>query len=804
MRHQEAAQFLALVLPVDGTNGGFVCMASDVPQGGSFSQHFVGRADHNALLVHADQQSRLGRHVWINAATLTAQKRTRETVACVRACWADADRVVPDDERDALARAGFTLIESGTPGHLHVWVPLIEDITPAAAMALNARLVLLLQADTSKAGPESLLRIPGVPNCKPGAGEVRLIHEGPRWTPVELGGYLTAAGIPENLPPAGESAARTKSTVVAAADMPDPLPAGVSEAVESVNSADWPRNSEGTGPQLHTATMRVVAACYDAGLTQGETVAVAESCTTRIAAHAAQRNTSAAVEVARAWEGCVKGAPEPAWITKGRRPTPLEHLYCKPRWWAIGHAAGLIDSDSADADALSTTKDATPRATASGWSHQRRDDGVPVQPASPSDPNTYFSKSGGLLAGVLAHDVAEIGPIAQGTDHLMWVYAGGVWAPAKDIVRDRAVRLLKDRYRRAHASAAEDMVRSFVGRITCEPVSSTINFRDGLLNWRTGTLSPHSPDVPSTVQLGIAWEPDATCPTFDRYLADAVPGDAHSLVWELIGYLLYSGNPLHKAVMLTGTGRNGKGTFLRVVTAMLRKCNVTAISLHDLVNTRFSTASLFGKIANIAGDIDPTYLESTATLKAITGEDLVSAEHKGQPRFDFTPWAVPVFSANKVPQSADTTVGYLSRWVVIPFPNSFVGREDRTLEKKIHAELAGIAARAVRALPTLLARGDFETPDSIRLAREDFERRVDQVRTWLDECAEMSPAHPWIARTQLYANYQGWAARDGHRAVKASEFYDRLEAAGAAPAKIHGNRGFTGVKMAAPVWMLPR
>jgi putative DNA primase/helicase len=135
--------------------------------------------------------------------------------------------------------------------------------------------------------------------------------------------------------------------------------------------------------------------------------------------------------------------------------------------------------------------------------------------------------------------------------------------------------------------------------------------------------------------------------------------------------------------MLVGTGRNGKGTFLRVMNALLGPENITASSLNDIVSVRFTTASLFGKIANIAGDIDATYLESTATFKAITGQDQIQAEHKGRPRFDFTPWCVPVFSANKIPANADVTVGYMSRWLVIEFPNDFTGREDRRLDEKL-------------------------------------------------------------------------------------------------------------------------
>lgn len=313
--------------------------------------------------------------------------------------------------------------------------------------------------------------------------------------------------------------------------------------------------------------------------------------------------------------------------------------------------------------------------------------------------------------------------------------------------------------------------------IDCDPIPEYINFGNGLYAWQADTLTEHTAKVLSTVQLAVDYDPDATCPEFDRFLEQVLPADMVPLVWELIGYLMYSGNPLHKAVMLTGTGRNGKGTFLRVVVALLGHGNVTSVSLHDLVNTRFTTASLFGRIANIAGDIDGTYLESTATFKAVTGQDLISAEHKGRDRFDFTPWAVPVFSANKIPASSDTTTGYLSRWVVVPFPNDFTGREDRHLDQRLQtkAELQGIAAKALPALRTLMARGDFDLPESGVQALAEFTRKVDQVRMWAEDCTDLNPGHPFVARTHLYRCYKAWAARDGHRPVKAGEFYDRLE-----------------------------
>lgn len=505
--------------------------------------------------------------------------------------------------------------------------------------------------------------------------------------------------------------------------------------------------------------------------------------------------------------------PDPADVPPGEQDADLFKAAASLRAQGVRDEAALqVLYTRVDAYELGRTDEPwTQRHAEEKWQQicRRYEDGeqqrqAPPDPEQPApNPGRYFQKQGGLQAATLAGDVLALGPLAQGVDDILWAYEAGVWRPARHVVRDRTARLLGELWRSSHANTAEGVVRAYVDTITCDPVSQYVNFTNGLLDWRTGELHQHAPEIPSTVQLAIDYDPDADCPAFDKFLLEVLPADMIDVAWELVGYLMYSGNPLHKAVMLTGHGRNGKGTFLRVLLALLGRRNVTNVSLHDLMNTRFTTASLFGKLANIAGDIDATYLENTATFKGITGGDAISAEHKGRDRFDFTPWAVPVFSANKVPASADTTVGYLSRWLVLPFPNDFTGREDRRLDGKLGtaAELRGIAARAIAALPALLERGDFADTESGRAAKDEFARRVDQVRTWLADCTDVADEHPWVARTELYESYKRWAARDGHKPVKASEFYDRIEGAGGVPAIVHGTRGFKRIRVVDNGWI---
>ena len=294
-------------------------------------------------------------------------------------------------------------------------------------------------------------------------------------------------------------------------------------------------------------------------------------------------------------------------------------------------------------------------------------------------------------------------------------------------------------------------------RITCDPQPRYINVHNGMLDWASGEMLGHSPDYRSTVQLPVEYHPEAICGAFEKWLAEVLPPDCYEstcdsegFIWEVIGYTMYSGNPLHAAVLLYGKGRNGKGTLIRVLKALLGERNCSAVGLHELTENRFRTATLYGKLANLAGDLDSRWIANTAAFKAITGGDLVQAEHKFGHPFEFTPWAFPFYSANKAFGSADSSEGWVSRWTVVPFPNTFDDDPDRGLDAVLAApdELRGVMARGVRALPALMARGRFLQPESVIAAKTAFIEASDAVRSWVGEYCTLD-FDAWTAARQV-------------------------------------------------------
>jgi putative DNA primase/helicase len=414
-------------------------------------------------------------------------------------------------------------------------------------------------------------------------------------------------------------------------------------------------------------------------------------------------------------------------------------------------------------------------------------------------PDSFFDNKTGLLAERLADAVSY--DLALGPDGSVWVYEAGVWQRRDDEVERRVARTLGNRFRREHAANARVMITKGhdLPVIEREPDPRLINTRSGMIDWRTGKLEPHDPELLSTVQLPIEYDATAVCPTFDAWLEAVVDEDTIALVWETIGYLFMSGNPLHKAVLLVGKGRNGKGTLLRLITHLVGKRNTSSLALTDITDGKFEVAGLFGKLINIAGDIEARSLTNTAKFKAITGGDSILAQHKGGHPFEFTPWAVPVFSANQLWQSADNTDGYLDRWLVLPFPRKL---EKRGLfdESTLRLEASGILNKALAGLRELMARGEFELSGHAADMQRQFELESDVVKVWLKEderivASEAGNTTLRVGRTDVYRRYSSWAADSGHGALNSSNFYRRIENLGFDTVKVKGQRQILGIAL---------
>lgn len=417
---------------------------------------------------------------------------------------------------------------------------------------------------------------------------------------------------------------------------------------------------------------------------------------------------------------------------------------------------------------------------------------------------SFFHPDYGLKAGKLADAVTAGGPVLVDAAGTFWVYRGGVWRPDDKEIRRRVVLLLGERYRPAHLRAVLEMLSGTCELFEVEPVSGLINTLSGLLRWNGDpdpVMLPHHDACLSSVQLPIVWDPAAACPDFDAFLESVLPEDDRRRAWQVLGYLMMSGNPLQRLFLLTGGGGNGKGVFLNVVRALVGDDNFSAIPLRRFAETQFASAELHGKLANVCGDIDAKYIEDTGRIKELAGDDKIDAERKGRDPFKFLFWGKAIFSANSMPGASDSSKGWLRRWEVVNFPYEPT-KPDTTLSSRCTTpeELAGIAVKAVDALRELMREGQFTRGESADVAHAEFAEKANRVIRWLNDPDSVAKRDPdtWNKGTILVQAFREWEEHDSgdkNRHTGVQTINELLRQSGMRYAIKRGQRGYYGVRI---------
>lgn len=359
------------------------------------------------------------------------------------------------------------------------------------------------------------------------------------------------------------------------------------------------------------------------------------------------------------------------------------------------------------------------------------------------------------------------------------VYKDGVFQLGESVTRSCIHELLGPASTPQRIDTVVELLKESSKKIEGElnpKAGKFINVENGILEWETGKLLPHSPDFFSTIRIHANYNPNASSAVIDRFLEEIFPSDALGLVEEMLGYLLIPETKYQMAFMLLGSGANGKSTFLSLCLRVLGEENVSRISLQDLTTNRFTSAELVGKVANIYPDLPAQALENSDVFKAIVSGDSIKAERKfGQP-FILKPFARLLFSANELPKSKDLTDAFFRRWVIIPFPNKFEGAQaDRDLISRLTTPeaLSHLLNRALAGLMRLEAQRGFSISQSVNMASMEYRRTCDSTLEFIQENIETGTTGV-LPKNQVYDSYKKYCLELGSVPVSQKVFNKRL------------------------------
>lgn len=299
------------------------------------------------------------------------------------------------------------------------------------------------------------------------------------------------------------------------------------------------------------------------------------------------------------------------------------------------------------------------------------------------------------------------------------------------------------------------------------------NVDNGTIDLRTGTRQEHRREDLLTCLSPVAYDPEATCDTFERFLFE-IMGYAHdqetakqaddlSYFLQLsFGYALTGDCREECFWMFWGGGANGKGTLMHCMSYIFGTywLNVSTETLlakdSPGQQIRSDVARLAGPRMITAAEIDKGRRLSESLVKALTGQDSVTARFLYGKEFDFVPRFKLFIETNNKPIIKDQTNATWRRLKLVEFPMDFRENPDRELGDKLRRESPGILAWLVRGCLAWQQGGNLCEPDCVKQAVQHYRNQMNPLKEFLDARCILA-AELITSAADLYGAYCDWA-----------------------------------------------
>jgi putative DNA primase/helicase len=295
-------------------------------------------------------------------------------------------------------------------------------------------------------------------------------------------------------------------------------------------------------------------------------------------------------------------------------------------------------------------------------------------------------------------------------------------------------------------------------------------------------------------QLPFEYDETATCPMFQKYLDDVLPEkELQHIVAEFFGYVFTKGLKMEKALLLYGSGANGKSVLFDIINALLGRENISNFSMSNLLEEH-NRALIAYKLLNYGSEINAT--RTRDEFKNLVSTEPIQARLKYGNSFTMENYAKLAFNCNELPKDFDHQNAYFRRLLIIPFRVTIPeNKQDKTLANKIiENELAGVFNWIIDGLKRLLKTEKFTESTIVKETLETYKRESDSVACFIGENSYKPSAESYVLLKTLYAEYRAFCVDDGASALKKSNFKRRLEANGYQVVQMNnGNRVYLEV-----------
>ncbi len=374
-------------------------------------------------------------------------------------------------------------------------------------------------------------------------------------------------------------------------------------------------------------------------------------------------------------------------------------------------------------------------------------------------------------------------------DDFIFAFNGAHWKELdretiKNFLGKVAARLSVHSLEAQHYKFKNELYNQFLSSAHFEPIEPQTD--KVLINLQNGTfeITKDSQSIRDfsardflKYQLPFGFDEDATCPMFNKYLDKVLPEkELQNLVAEFLGYI-FTQLKMEKAMLLYGSGANGKSVLFDIMNALLGKENISNFSLSNLLEEH-NRALIAHKLLNYGSEINAT--RTRDEFKNLVSTEPIQARLKYGNSFTMENYAKLAFNCNELPKDFDHSNAYFRRLLIVPFRVTIPENEqDKTLaDKIIKNELAGVFNWILDGLKRLLKTEKFTESELVKDTLETYKRESDSVACFVGENSYKPSAENYVLLKTLYVEYRAFCLDDGASALKKTNFKRRLESNG--------------------------
>lgn len=403
-------------------------------------------------------------------------------------------------------------------------------------------------------------------------------------------------------------------------------------------------------------------------------------------------------------------------------------------------------------------------------------------------------------------------------DGTRWAFddTGAAVRAVLDVLRDALAESLTDKRLRSDVSKCESHsgVQGVLGIASALPQFSVtvrdldadpylLNVANGTLDLRTMELSPHDPANRITKVTRAAYHPgDTGTGEWQRFLATVLPDESvRAYVQRQIGVALLGRVTEHVLSIWTGTGANGKGTAIGGLCWALGDYASTAepeLLLHRNGAHPTGEMDLMGRRLVVMSETDESRRMAEATMKRLTGGDIIRARRMRQDFIEFEPSHTAILVTNHLPGVSGDDPAVWRRIRVVPF-DVVIPEADRDggLPEKLQRATNEILSWAITGWAQYRGIGLAE-PDTVLARTNEYKTDSDVIGQFMaDQCVTSSPVMK-ATTGQLFEAWQQWRVRNGAPEISVKAFGKALDRHGyPASDAVNGKRWRHGIALTA-------